>query len=279
MKKAGKKRRIVECHQHVNWFGYTPEKLIEHYDALGIGTVWLHTWELVDGLSIPGYQHLDIGETWKAHEKYPDRFIPFYAPDPRRDDAEERLKAWFEKGIRGFGEHKARIRIDNPDSVRLYKMCGEMGLPVLFHADVSLPEAPRAWYNEDIEGLARVLTECSQTIFIAHGPGWWCYISGDEADARVRYPTGPVKPGGKVPEYLDRFENLYADISAGSGLGALTRDRDFGMKFVETFSRKLLYGTDYFDRLHLDYLTGAGFPDEVLDRVLGQNAESLVPTG
>jgi predicted TIM-barrel fold metal-dependent hydrolase len=47
-----------------------------------------------------------------------------------------------------------------------------------------------------------------------------------------------------VPRLLRQFPNLYADLSAGSGWNALTRDRAFGIRFLVEFQDKLLFGTD-----------------------------------
>ena len=43
---------------------------------------------------------------------------------------------------------------------------------------------------------------------------------------------------------MRRYPNLWADISAGSGHNALTRDRAFGLAFLDEFQDKLLFGTD-----------------------------------
>ena len=191
-----KQYKIVDCHQHVNFCGYDADKLIRHMDDLGVKKAWLLSWESVDGGLDPCYSHLSVENVWHAHSKYPGRFVPFYAPDPRREDAEKRLKKWYDKGIRGFGEHKVRVRIDNPDSVRLYKVCGEMKLPVLFHVDVPPDSFRGMWYNTDIDDQEGVLRECKKTVFIAHGPGWWRYISKDEHLCRDEvYPKGKVKFG------------------------------------------------------------------------------------
>ena len=40
----------------------------------------------------------------------------------------------------------------------------------------------------------------------------------------VSYPTGPVVRVGLTDRLLEEYPNIYGDISAGSGLGALTRD-------------------------------------------------------
>jgi predicted TIM-barrel fold metal-dependent hydrolase len=43
---------------------------------------------------------------------------------------------------------------------------------------------------------------------------------------------------------MDRYPNLYADMSAGSGFGALTRDEDFTAGFLERNRKQLLFGSD-----------------------------------
>ena len=39
---------------------------------------------------------------------------------------------------------------------------------------------------------------------------------------------------------------MYGDLSAGSGLNALSRDKDFAADFVLRHSRKLIWGSDCF---------------------------------
>lgn len=274
-----KKIKIIDCHQHVQFHGYNAEKLIKHLDDLGVSKAWLLTWESIDGSLEPGYTHFSIEGVWDAYQKYPDRFIPFYAPDPRREDVENRLKEWYEKGIKGFGEHKVRIKIDNPDSVEIYHLCGDMKLPVLFHMDIKVKGKKYGWYNADIDDLERVLKECKKTVFIAHGPGWWRYISKDEYKYRNEiYPRGKIKGEGKLIRLLDKYPNLYAEISAESGYNAITRDKDFGLRFLERFHKKILYGTDYHDRRHLDYLLNSGLSQKILSYILYKNAERVIKT-
>ena len=40
---------IVDCHMHVNWLGYTADKVAGHFDAIGVDKGWLLTWEAVNG--------------------------------------------------------------------------------------------------------------------------------------------------------------------------------------------------------------------------------------
>ena len=58
------------------------------------------------------------------------------------------------------------------------------------------------------------------------------------------YPKGPVRPGGLTDHLLADYSNLYGDLSADSGLNAITRDPDFARGFIERHSRKLIWGSD-----------------------------------
>src|SRR5262249_61450840 len=44
------------------------------------------------------------------------------------------------------------------------------------------------------------------------------------------------------------YPNMYADMSAGSGLNALLRDEDHARAFLKRQQNKLLYGSDCNDR-------------------------------
>src|SRR6185295_9112571 len=66
------------------------------------------------------------------------------------------------------------------------------------------------------------------------------------------YPKGPVTAGGFTDRYLADYPNMYGDLSAGSGLNALTRDEDFARGFLDRHQDKLIYGSDCND------LEGAG---------------------
>jgi len=88
-----------------------------------------------------------------------------------------------------------------------------------------------------------IASKYSGAVFIMHGPGWWRHISnelGCEA-----YPRGMVKPGGLIERILDKFDNVYADISATSGYNALNRDKRYARIFLEKYCSKILFGTDF----------------------------------
>jgi len=159
--------------------------------------------------------------------------------DPRVRALEEQIEYLAtEHGCKGYGEMLDGLWIDDPLHKRVYAKCTELGLPVLFDMNV------RSCMDEP--GLPRmetVLQEFPDCIFIGHGPCWWANISAD-ADGAGGYPQEPVVPGGAVERLLGEYDNMYADLSAGSGYNALTRDPQFTRGLIDRHWRKLMFGTD-----------------------------------
>ena len=183
----------------------------------------------------------------EACSRYPNRLIPFCTVDLTKPDIPERIEEFVRLGGRGYGEHKVQLRVDDPGAKEVYQTCGELGIPVLVH----LGYEANGW-NLDINGFENVVSEFPKTTFIAHGEGWWRQISGEVPRSSVpledAYPTGKVKPGGKVDRILQNNRNVYGDLSAWSGSNALSRDLEFAREFVKRHKDILLFGTDYYER-------------------------------
>jgi len=180
-------------------------------------------------------------------ENHRDRLIPFCAIDPRTLNLGgykgfvEVLKRYRDAGAKGFGEHKPGVAIDDPRNMELFRACADVGLPVLFHLDNN-----RNWDEPGLPGLANVLEEIPNGIFIGHAQGWWASISGDVSKTQLQqYPNTKVAPGGALDALMDRFDNIYGDLSAGSGANAILRDMEFGREFVIRRADRLMFGTDY----------------------------------
>ncbi len=268
---------MIDIHVHLNWLGWTAKEIIKHADEIGIDRVCLLGWEAIDGAMYHQFRRFSTDEILEAYSEYPDRIVPFCAIDPRREDAEDKIKQWYSTGCRGFGEYKIRLRIDNPDSIRIYRLCGRLQLPVLFHMDIPLPGVP-FWYNADMNGLERVLQICPDTTFIGHGPGWWREISGKSDEDLSLYPKGPIKPRGRIEYLFENYSNIYADISAGSGLNAMRRDIEAAKSFVNKYSDRILYGTDdYFGRLeHINTLKSLYLTPTVFQAIVHDNAAKIL---
>jgi predicted TIM-barrel fold metal-dependent hydrolase len=284
--------RIIDVHCHPRWLGHDSRKAVENMDRLGIERAWLLSWEAPENEVSPDYYErlnpaalrIRFEDVVAWCEQFPERFIPGTTYDPRDRYAPEKLKAATEIfGVRVFGEFKRRMRYDDPDCLRLFHFCGELGLPVLFHLDVTFPRNAvptqwQWWYGGDLEAVARALEQCPKTSFIGHAPGFWRELSGDADDEPSAYPVGkPVRPGGRLLRLLDQFPNLYCDLSAGSGFVALTRDPAFARSFLIRYQDRILFGRDEFSDRHLQALKALQLPDAVLRKILAENALKLVP--
>jgi predicted TIM-barrel fold metal-dependent hydrolase len=287
---------IIDAHNHAEWCGYTLKRTLENMDKYNIDVTWILTWECPeDEYATWNYPQLSprtgskypipFSQCLAFVEQAPDRFVLGYAPDPRRPDAIDRLSAAIDMyGVRTYGELKIRATYDNPDALRMFKFCGEKGLPVTVHMDYPLDfgvtyPRPNYWYGGTIEALERAIQACPETIFLGHAPGFWSHISGDDQFDKESYPQGKVVPGGKVVSMLRQYPNLYCDWSAGSGLNALKRDPEFAKDFLLEFQDRMLYARDDFNNDHQEFLNSLGLPADVLAKIYSGNALKLVPLG
>ncbi len=272
---------IIDCHQHVNWGGRDEKGLIAYLDSVGVAKCWLLSWEAVDGGLEPTYQHLSIRDVLRAWEMFPERIVPFAGVDHRRPDAERMLRECVARGARGYGEIKLHACYDNPDAIRMFRLAGELGLPAIVHLQYPGPRDPQWWYGGTIAALERAVAACPRTTFLGHAQSWWAHVSADGQAEKfeVSYPAGPVGPGGETVRLLETYPNLYGDLSANSGLNAISRDPEFGRKFLNDFADKLLYGVDgYTDRL-LQQLRSYDLPAEVFAKITSRNARRLLASG
>jgi len=290
--KKSPKHRIIDVHNHPRWLGHDGARMIENMDAAGIEKTWLLSWEVPEseldsyyygvlsptGVGIPFRDVIDIAE------RYPDRFVCGTTVDPRDPHAFDRLKAAVDiYRVRVFGEFKRRMRYDDPDAVRIFQYCGELGLPVVLHLDVTMPRhgVPNSWqwwYGGGLENLEAPLRLCPKTQFLGHGPGFCWEISAGADQERLTYPKGKAIVGrGRIVEFLEKFPNLHCDLSAGSGQVALSRDPEFTRKFLIAYQDRMLFGRDQFDNGLYDILLSLNLPGDVLAKVLRSNALGLVP--
>ncbi len=284
--------RVIDTHNHPNWIGYNGARIVENMDNAGIERTWLLSWELPEvematsyyreltptGVGIPFRDVIDVAQ------RYPDRFILGTTTDPRDPQAHQKLKAAVDIfNVRVFGEFKRRIRYDNPDVIRLFHYAGELGLPVTIHLDATFPRHGVAsdwqwWYGGGLEVMEPALRLCPHTHFQGHAPGFWREISADADQEPLAYPKGkPIVGRGRLLEYLDKFPNLNCDLSASSGLTALSRDLDFSRKFLIDYQDRMFFGRDDYSSNLYDLLVSLSLPDAVLAKIFAGNALRLVP--
>jgi predicted TIM-barrel fold metal-dependent hydrolase len=129
----------------------------------------------------------------------------------------------------------------------LYHHAGLMKLPIIFHLTQRHGGIYGLVDKVHVPGLEEVLREFPETIFIGHAPAFWNEIDGDiKPGNRGGYPKGPIKKAGRLWELMEKYPNLYGDISAGSGFNAISRDLEAGYRFIKKFHKKIFFGTDCF---------------------------------
>jgi len=279
----GSRGPFIDVHTHIGrtWNGDPPLTA----DAL---VRWMDEHNVAKAVVLPlvspeSSSYLNLTEqALAASARFPDRLVPFCCVDPRtsylggRAGLRAMVKEYVDRGAKGFGEHKAGLPIGHPRMRALYEVCDDLRLPVLFHMDNQ-----RGTDQPGLPGLERVLTDFPKVAFIGHGPGFWASISGD-ATARDLggYPRGPVAPGGALDRLFQACPNLWGDLSAGSGAGAIDRDRAFGRAFLVRRADRLLFGTDYLKPAQrvpqFDVLASFDLPADVRTKIERGNAAELL---
>ena len=291
---------VIDAHQNVYYHNLTPKGVIAEMDTFGIDVTWLLTWYLPPSEDVrsthgafnplnfrPDGSHAGaiLNEVLRARDDYPDRFVAGYCPCPSEGSASELFEtAYHMHGVRVCGEWSYRMLLDDPRALELFRTAGKLGCPVVLHMDAPyLPDGngghvyQNNWYGGGIGALERALQNCPETTFVGHAPGFWRYISGDAKQDPDTYPKGKIVRGGEVQRLLDTYPNLYADLSAGSGLGAIRRAPEYGRKFIIHYSDRLLFGRDAPGQELQTVLPTLNLPLEVSNKLFFQNSLELVP--
>jgi predicted TIM-barrel fold metal-dependent hydrolase len=119
-------------------------------------------------------------------------------------------------------------------------------MPVTIHIAPANAQYGYSGVKDDLglPRLEKMLKKYPKLKILGHSTLFWAEMSADiTEETRLGYPTGKVKEG-RVAKLLREYPNLYCDVSAGSGMNALTRDKEYTAKFIEEFSDRILYGCD-----------------------------------
>jgi uncharacterized protein len=275
--------RYIDVHAHLGTVWNTgkelsAEELLRWMDAADIAQSVVLPLVSPESSSYPISSDFVLAQT----APYRDRLIPFCSVDPRTSYSGghaglvSMLKRFVDAGARGFGEHKPGVPIDDKRNMALYAACAELKLPLLFHIDNL-----RNTDSPGLPGLERVLREHPNVPFIGHGPGWWASIAGGVTAADMAgYPRGEVAPGGAIDRLMDNYANLFGDLSAGSGAGAISRDAKFGREFLMRRQDRLMFGTDFLapgqDVPQLELFAKIDLPAEAMAKIFRDNARRVL---
>lgn len=242
---------IIDIHQHTNYRDRTNAQLVAHQRAMGVThTILLPSGRPAVRKSTGDGKNNGLGgvaaggnETVLMLARELPKEFSFGANDVTDVlAARPEIARFLDLGAIIIGEQKFGIELDSPDSQNLYDLAAEYRVPILLHFQ-------HGAYNFGFERLPKMLEKFPQTVFIGHAQTWWANIDRNHADQTVLYPKGKVTPGGLTDRFLTDYPNLFADMSAGSGLNALTRDEDHARGFLDRHQDKILYGSDCDDRV------------------------------
>ncbi len=240
---------VIDIHQHVNFRVRPNDVLLRHQKAMGVDKTILlpagspyNRESTLNGkgnglqVSVPG---TDMAA--KFVQEHPDHYAFFCNEVPDADDAVKKIEGWLERGAIGIGESKFHLEIDSPPMIRVYEVARAYKVPVLLHFQYRK-------FNMGFERFYKVLEMFPTVNFIGHAQTWWANISAGQEQSDL-YPKTKVTPGGITDQYLSDYPNMFGDLSAGSGLNAMTRDEQHASDFLDRHHEKLFFGSDCADHV------------------------------
>ncbi len=239
---------IIDIHQHLGYSGRTDDVLLAHQRALGVTrTILLPAGRPVTTAST----HEGASNGLDAKAEGNDaclRFARAHASEyafaanevPDIGGATTEIERYLKLGAVLIAEQKFGVECDSPEMQKIYELARAHGVPVLMHWQFKR-------YNLGFERFYKMLEKYPGVNFLGHAQTWWANVDKNHADQSVLYPKGPVTRGGLTDRYLSDYPNMFGDLSAGSGLNALTRDEDFTRDFLTRHEDKLVFGSDCSD--------------------------------
>jgi predicted TIM-barrel fold metal-dependent hydrolase len=242
---------FIDIHAHAYiWPGprnfSTPQQLLERYRAIGIERA-----VLLPLVSPEVYLPQSNEEILEIARRWSDTFIPFCNIDPRAltnsPEAQlgDLLAYYRDRGCLGIGEVMPNLPFSDPMVRNLFKHVQDIGFPLTFDMSTRIGGAYGLYDDPGLPQFEATLIDFPDLEFLGHGPPFWAEMAELRSpDDRAGYPSYPVEVEGAVPRLMREYDNLYGDLSAGSGYNALARDPDHAVGFLEEFQDRLLFGTD-----------------------------------
>ena len=177
------------------------------------------------------------------------------------------------------------IPFTHPLVMNFFRQVEAFEFPLTFDISSRIGERYGLYDDEGLPQLQTCLKTFPKLTIIGHGPAFWDEIGALEpGDVRGSYIKHPVHGEGALYRIFREYPNMWADLSAGSGYYALSRDPENAAKFINEFQDKLCFGTDicYADqKLPLaDFLRRLNregrISDDVLDKVSNRNIRRLL---
>ena len=253
---------IIDIHQHLDYGGKRDkdwnqidaarnnEQFIAHQANMGVTkTILLPAGRIVKRDSTHNGQSNGLEGTVTTNEthyrlakEFPDKFVFGANEVADLPEAPEVIEKYLKLGAVCIGEQKFGVECDSPEMQKLYKLAEAYNVPILMHWQHKM-------YNYGFERFYKMLEKYPKVTFIGHAQTWWANIDKDHKNQAELYPRTKVTPGGMTDRYLSDYPNMWGDMSAGSGHGAITRDEDHYREFIKRHQDKLMFGSDCNDTI------------------------------
>ena len=227
---------IIDIHQHTPYSGRPAEALYKHQKTMGIGKTVMLPAGRKYGLAADAGGNDVVYEFVQQH---PEEYVFFANELPDIPETREVLEKYLKMGAIGIGEQKFAVESDSKHIELVASIAQEYDVPVLLHFQ-------HETYNFHLDRFHKILEKFPKVNFIGHAQTWWGNIDKNH-DQSVMYPKTKVTAGGISDRYLADYENMYGDLSAGSGQNSMTRDEEHAKGFLARHQDKLLYGSDCSD--------------------------------
>ena len=235
----------------------TPQQLIRRYDEMKV--------EMAVILPIVNpeiYLPQSNDEVLEICQTYPDRFVPYCNVDPRcmtnTSHAKlEKILQWYKDlGCKGLGEVMPTMDLDDPRMLNLFRAAEVVGLPVVYDGSAQRHGDFGVYDDPGLPMLERMLMSFPKINIFGHGPVFWSELGKlDTPGCRTAYmhpwggqvenlPRGPITEEGTVPKLFRKYPNLMGDLSDFTACLAISRDPQYGPRFLSEFEDRLFFGTD-----------------------------------
>ncbi|MBO75982.1 MAG: amidohydrolase [Gemmatimonadetes bacterium] len=200
----------IDIHQHLNFLHRSDEDFIQHQKDMGIDLTVLLPSNGKDGLRVSALGPEAAYRFTQDHDGF------LFAANALPSD-QKTVAAYLDKGAKLIGELKFNAPGDSPDLWSYAEVAQQYNVPILIHFEPVL--------GITLDEFAATLRRFPTVNFIGHAVQWW-----RERD-------------GLTSRLLDNFDNLYGDVSAGSGCSAIVGNS----AFVEKYADRLVFGSDCSD--------------------------------
>ena len=235
----------------------TPEELIKRYDEMKVDVA-----VLLPIVSPEIYFPQTVEDILEVCDAHPDRFVPYCNVDPRClwnspfAPLDEVMQYYKDLGCKGIGEVMPNMRMDDLKVQNLFRCANKVGLPIVYDGSTQTSNDFGLCDDAGLPTLENYLLQYPDLKIFGHGPVFWSEIGKLRTPAErtvpmdpwgmqhLILPRGPIEEEGTVPILMRRYPNLNGDLSDCTAFNAISRDPDYGPRFLSEFEDRLYFGTD-----------------------------------